>query len=225
MRELNDFEKDILRRIIHFHNNGIILDFASALDHRLVDKAIYMDYRNFSVEIQADAALYTEGILIEQVRTLTAEIVVMVNLLKDLEDHGYLSLFLETGLPPTFRYGQLVHGNEYITAPIYDPNIKDKLLDYSLKSILVGQPLIEFVNNKFLTNAQVRDNQSKAQMITDSRTNKRNLYIAVVALVISTLLSISQIYGNKHEAKHKKRPCRQECISPSDSLSHAEHAN
>jgi hypothetical protein len=105
MREINNFEKDILRRIIHYHNNGIVSNVASILDHRLVNKDIFLDYQNNSAEIRADIQFYNQGTLIDEVRTLTLEIVTVVNLLKDLQNHSYVSLFLEAPLPNNINKG------------------------------------------------------------------------------------------------------------------------
>jgi hypothetical protein len=210
MREINDFEKDILRRIIHYHNNGIVPNVASILDHRLENKEIFLDYQNNAAEIRADIQYYNQGTLVDEVRTLTLEIVTVVNLLKDLQNHSYVSLFLEAPLPNNIRYGQLVNGNAFVSATIHDPNVKNLLLDYSLKSILVGQPLINFVTNDYRTNEQVQADNEKAQAISDSRINKRNLYIAVVALVISTLLSFWEIYNGTQEVKYGKMQVEQE---------------
>lgn len=210
MREINNFEKDILRRIIHYHNNGIVSNVASILDHRLVNKDIFLDYQNNSAEIRADIQFYNQGTLIDEVRTLTLEIVTVVNLLKDLQNHSYVSLFLEAPLPNNIRYGQLVNGNASVSATIHDPNVKNLLLDYSLKSILVGQPLIDFVANDYRTNEQVQADNEKAQALSDSRINKRNLYIAVGALVISTLLSFWEIYNGTQEVKYGKMQVEQE---------------
>ena len=210
MREINDFEKDILRRIIHYHNNGIVPNVASILDHRLENKDIFLDYQNNAAEIRADIQYYNQGTLVDEVRTLTLEIITVVNLLKDLQNHSYVSLFLEAPLPNNIRYGQLVNGNAFVSATIHDPNVKNLLLDYSLKSILVGQPLIDFVTNDYRTNEQVQADNEKAQALSDSRINKRNLYIAVVALVISTLLSFWEIYNGTQEIKYGKMQVEQE---------------
>lgn len=210
MREINDFEKDLLRRIIHYHNNGIVSNVASILDHRLVNKDIFLDYQNNLTEIRADLQFYNQGTLIDEVRTLTIEIVSVVNLLKDLQNHSYVTLFFEAPLPNQIRYGQLVNGNTYVSATIHDPTVKTLLLNYSLKSILVGQPLIDFVNNDYRTNEQVQIDNEKAQTLADSRINKRNLYIAVVALVISTLLSFWEIYNGTQEVKYGKMQVEQE---------------
>lgn len=195
MREINDFEKEILRRIIQYHNNEVVPNVASILDHRLVNKDIFLDYQNNSAEIRADKKIYTQGILIDELRTMTLEIVTVVNLLKDLQNHSYVSLFLEAPIPYNIRFGQLVNGNASVSVKIHDPTVKALLLDYSLKSILVGQALINFITNNYKTSEQVQTDNEKKQALSDSRINKRNLYIAVGALVISTFLSFWEIYN------------------------------
>ncbi|KAF2338029.1 hypothetical protein [Flavobacterium ginsenosidimutans] len=210
MREINNFEREILRRIIYYHNNGIVSNVASIIDYRLANKDIFLDYKNDLAEIRADMQFYNQGTLEDEVRILTLEIVTVVNLLKDLQNSSYVSLFLEAPLPIQIRYGQLVIGHAFVSATIHDPNIKSLLLDYSLKSILVGQPLVDFVDNDYKTNEQVQADRERAQVISDSKINKRNLYIAVGALVISTILSFWEIHIGIQEVKYGKMQVEQE---------------
>lgn len=217
MRQINNFEKEILRRILAYNNRGIIPNVASVIDPQLNNKDIYMDFVANIAEIRADMHFYTSGTLIDEVRGLTLEIVTTVNLLKDLQNNGYVTLFLEAPQPPNARYGQLVVGHTFVTATINDPTVTKLLLDYSFKSILIGQPLIDFVNNNFRTdekvqadNAAIQTNNAAIQSAEDSSINKRNLKIAVGALVISTLLSFWEIYNGTQEVKYGKMQVEQE---------------
>lgn len=210
MRQINNFEKGILRRIIHYHNNGIIPNLCSVIDPRLANKDIYLDFVAGTAEIRADVQFYNAGTLIDEVRGLTLEIVTAVNLLRDLQNNSYVTLFLEAPLPNNIRYGQLVTGNAFIPATINDPTVTSLLLDYSLKSILVGQPLIDFVNNDFRTDEKVQADEEKVQTIHESSVNRRNLNIAVIALVLSTLLTFWEIYNGTQEVKYGKMQVEQE---------------
>lgn len=195
MRQINNFEREILRRIVNYHNNGIIPNLASVIDPQLNNKDIYMDFAAGTAAIRADMQFYNQGTLVDEVRTLTLEIVTTVNLLRDLQNNGYVTLFLEAPLPNNARYGQLVVGNTYVTANINDPTVTSLLLDYSFKSILVGQPLLDFVSHDFRT-------EDKVNADNDSVVNRRNLMIAAVALVLSTLLSFWEIYNGTQEVKY-----------------------
>lgn len=210
MRQINDFEKAILKAIIQYHDNGIIPNLGSVIDPRLQNKDIYLDFVAGTVEIRADTLFYNAGTLIDEVRGLTLEIVTAVNLLRDLQKNSYVTLFLESPLPNNIRYGQLVVGHTYISATIHDPTVTSLLLDYSLKSVLVGQPLINFVNNDFKTDEKVQAEGDTAQALQDSSVNRRNLNIALFALCLSTLLTIWEIYNGTQEVKYGKMQVEQE---------------
>ncbi|MBD3798271.1 MAG: hypothetical protein IE887_11245 [Campylobacterales bacterium] len=180
MRTLNEFEKSIVGRISVYHNNGIVSNFASIIDHRLENIDIALDFTNRTVELKADIQFYNQGTLIDVVQQLTFELVTTVNLLKDLESNGYVTTFLQAQNAGQQRYGQLIQGNQSISYQFVDPDLVNLLLDYSFKSILVGQPLVDYVNNDFRTNEEV--------------SQSRNLRIAVYSLVASVILSAIGLY-------------------------------
>ena len=210
MRQINDFEKAILRAIIQYHDNGIIPNLSSVIYPRLVNKDIYLNFDARTAEIRADTVFYNLGTLTDEVRSITLEIVTAVNLLRDLQNNGYVTLFRENTWLGNIRYGQLVTGNSFITATINDLDVTSLLLDYSFKSILVGQPLIDFVNNDFRTDEKVQADEEKAQALHDSSVNGRNLIIAVIALVFSTLLAFWEIYNGTQEVKYGRMQVEQE---------------
>lgn len=58
-------------------------------------------------------------------------------------------LYQESEPENTSRFGQLIQSNPYITYQIYDPYIKKLLIDYSHRTIIVGQTVIDYVKNNF----------------------------------------------------------------------------
>ncbi len=220
MRQINNFEKEILQRIINYHNRAIIPSLASVIDTELDNKAIYLDFVAGTSEIRADIALYNQDIAFDEFRKLTLEIVTIVNLLKYLQDNGYLTLFKEANNPPEHTiYGQLIQGHNYISLAIVDPDITKLLLDYSYKSILVGQPLLDFANNGFRTENQIHtdearilQNEARVQQTEHNKTTRRDLTIALFALVVSTLLSVCEIYHHTKEVEYLKQEVEQEKV-------------
>ncbi|MGY8887091.1 MAG: hypothetical protein ACKVGT_09750 [Flavobacteriales bacterium] len=180
MRTLNEFEKSIVRRISDFHNKGIVSNYASIIDHRLQNIDITLDFTNRTVELKADVQFYNQGTLIDVVQQLTYELVTTVNLLQDLENNGYVTTFLQAPNNGQQRYGRLVVGNQSISYQFVDTDLVNLLFDYSFKSILVGQPLVDYVNNEFRTNEEV--------------SQSRNLRIAVYSLIASVILSAIGLY-------------------------------
>ena len=210
MRQINDFEKIILRRIKAYHDRGITPNLASIIDPQLSNKDIFLDFANNNVDIRADYNLYTQGTLINEINQLTLEIVVTVNLLQDLQKFGYISLFQDAPTPQNIRYGQLANGNHYITSTINDNNVKKLLLDFSLKSIIIGQPFMTFIDNNFKTNDEINTERTNLQATHDSAVNTRNLKIAVIALIISTSLNFWEIYNSTMEVQYGRMQIEQE---------------
>ncbi|MBO6793051.1 MAG: hypothetical protein JJ895_04015 [Balneolaceae bacterium] len=180
MRTLNQFERTIVNRIVNYHNQGILSNYASVIDHLLDNKDIYLDYNARTVEVRADVQFYNAGNLVDVVEQITAELVTTVNLLDDLEKNGYVTTYLQAANNGQIRYGQLVVGNQHIPYQFVDPDLVNMLLDCSFKTILVGQPLIDYVNNGFQTNDQV--------------SQTRNIRIAVISLVASVIMSGAGLY-------------------------------
>lgn len=151
MRALYDLEKDIIRSLIDYHNRGIIPNIASLVDPLLRNIDIHLDYQNRAVELKIDQADFTPELAIDTVRSLTAQLLAVVNLLDYLEKNGYVSLYWEATPGQHERFGQLIEGNTPISYALPDRRMTDLLLENSLKSILVGQPLIEFAQDGFRT--------------------------------------------------------------------------
>ncbi len=143
---------------------------------------VALDYQNRSVDLRIDQAIHNGGILTETVRSLTAQMVTVVNLLEYLEKNGYVSTYYEAAPGQHERFGQLVQGNPFITYTLPDRKLTDLLLDNSLKSILVGQPLIEFVTDDFRTK--------------DDKAYRTNVAIALITLVASVLIGLVSLCLN-----------------------------
>jgi hypothetical protein len=204
MRQINNFEKDILKRIVQYYYLGNIPNLASVIDPYMSNKDIYLDFIANTAEIRADIQFYNQGTLINEVRSLTLRIVTVVSLLKYLQDNGFLTFFNEsTQQQNQERFGQLVQGHKFVTAKIADNEVTNMLLDCSLKSILVSQALIDFVANDFRTEEQVEAERNNS-------INTRNLKIAVWTLLISTFIGIVGLFYSRLEVKYGRLQSVQE---------------
>jgi hypothetical protein len=208
MKEFNQFEKEIINRIIADYKKGTVPKLISILNPELENKDIYLDFEEETAIIKADINFYSDKTSVEEARKLIAKIVTTVHLLKYLQNEGYLILYNEAVVQGKFfYYGQLIQGNHSHKFPINDLDVKDLLIDYSRKIILVGQPLIEFVKNDFKTEEQIRANK-------ESKTNSRNLSIALIALIVSVFLGVIGIfvgiYYGSQEVKYSKVQIEQE---------------
>ncbi len=180
MRTLNQFEQKVVNRIVNYHNLGILSNYASVIHHLLENKDIFLDYSTQTAELRADLQYYNAGSLVDIVEQITAELVTTVNLLDDLEKNGYVTTYLQAANNGQIRYGQLIVGNQYVSYQFVDPKLVNLLLNYSFKTILVGQPLIDYVNNGFQTHEQV--------------SQKQNIRVAIISLVASVVFSGAGLY-------------------------------
>jgi len=203
MRPLTDFEKEILSRVIEYHNSGSIPNFSSILYPQLTNKLVFLDYVNSKAEIRTTSNIPV-NIILKEIGQLTVEIVTSVSLFKYLESSGYVTLYLSSKAQnDTIAYGQLPIAEGSVHSDINDPVTTSLLLDYSFKSILVGQPLIDFVNNNFRTHEQIQTSR-------ENFTNRRNLQLALIALVASTIMSFGENFNGCREVKYAKLQVEQE---------------
>lgn len=210
MRQLNDFEKDIIRRIVYISNNLDNPNYASIIDHLLVNKEVVLNYTNRSVSVNTDIIFFHQDTLLEEVQKITLELVTTINLLEELEKFGYVLTFLEAKPNNLITFGQFVRGNMLISYNLVDQRIINLLLDYSVKTIIVRPSLQLYVTNNFKIDDEIKVEQERISQAEDLRTNKRNLKIAMWALIISTILGIYEIYLGSQEVKYGKMQVEQE---------------
>lgn len=210
MRHLNDFEKDIIRRIVYISNNIDNPNYASVIDHLLVDKEVVLNFTNSSVSVNTDFRFYQQDTLIEEVKKITLELVTTINLLEELEKFGYVLTFLKDKPNNPTIFGQFVIGNTPVKYDLVDERIINLLLDYSVKTIIVRPSLQAYVKNNFKTNEEIKEEQERISQAEDLRINKRNLKIAMWALIISIVLGIYEIYLGHQEVKYGKMQVEQE---------------
>jgi hypothetical protein len=182
MRALYDIEKQFIEVLVHHSNRGLIPSIASLVDGILGNTDVYLDFQNRLVELRFDVSIYSQGVLTETARNLSAELVTVVNLLTYLESNGYVNTYLEAQPGPHQRFGRLIQGNQFISFTIPDKKLTDLLLDYSLKSILVGEPLLEFVKDDFRTK--------------DDIAFIKNFKLAIGSLVVSVLIGLAGLVFN-----------------------------
>jgi hypothetical protein len=190
MRQINETEKKVLRTIIDYHKSGTLSNLASLLDPWLINKEIFLDFVIGTAEIHIDIHYYEKNTLISELKEIVLNVVTTIKLLEDLQRAGYVTLFLEAKPGWSGRYGQLPEKNKFISSRIEDRDVTRLLLDYSYKSIIVGQPLLDYIDNDFRT-AEEKNSQFEIRM-------------AIAALFLSILLSGIAIYYSVQEVKYSR---------------------
>jgi hypothetical protein len=162
MRALNDFEKDIIRRIVTQNHRDIV----TLLDPYMLDKDIVLDYTTRTAIVHFDQAIYLPNNnyganrLIDEVLTISDIIISIVGILDYLRQNNYLKLIQGAATPTPPRFGRLVQGHQSITYQIYDQEITELLLINAFKTIKVEQSLLDFVSDNFRTKDEIRHNEN-----------------------------------------------------------------
>jgi hypothetical protein len=121
-----------------------------------------------------------------------------VNLLKYFQDQDYLYLWQQTPNNQPSRYGQLTVGNAYIEHAVSDSHVAGLLVDYSFRTIIVGQTLIDYVDHDYQTTDQVQhaENLAIAQgSLSEAQTSvKRATQAIMIAIALAFISIIATFY-------------------------------
>lgn len=180
MKKFDQDEKYIIFEIVKRWKNGQAVCLADIVDNFLVDIDVKLDYQNHTVELLFDQQKFLHLSSFTSIVTDKAWLLMrFVTLLKYLQKLEYIYLYQQGNIPtqPT-RFGQLVQGSTPVTYNISDPIIIDFLLQYSYRTIVVGQILIDYVDNDYKTDEEIRHIENK-------RIAEKNLEEAHNSVVLS----------------------------------------
>lgn len=218
---LSDLEKEFLKRIVDLSVRTHDMFLANLLDRDLQDIDVYLDRQRNIAEFRFDKQFPPDTDFVYKVREMSWTFMKLVKLLKYLESENYLYLYQESAPNNASRFGQLIDGNPYISYEIYDPDIKRLLIDYSYRTIVVGQTVIDYVKNNYQTLEQIRYAESKKiaeqnlevanksidKAETGIRQSNTSIKIATSAIIISIVLGLISIWTSFYlSEKQAKTP-------------------
>ena len=226
MITLSDLEKDFLKRIVDLSERTHDMFLGNLLDKDLRNIDVHLDRQRNVAEFRFDQQYFpADTDFIYKVREMSWTFMKLVKLLKYLESENYLYLYQESEPENTSRFGQLIQSSPYITYQIYDPDIKKLLIDYSHRTIVVGQTVIDYVKNNYQTLEQIRhlenkqiaernliianDSLDKAEIgLTQS---KKSIKTATRAIIVSIVLGLISIWTSFYlSEKQSKNPITME---------------
>jgi hypothetical protein len=157
MISISDKEKQFLQSILSASKVSEDVQFNQLVEGYLPNMDVFLDFKAGSVEFRFDQQAYASTSQLAQVAKETSwTFLKFIRLLTYLEKSNYLYLYKEPLIQPNAYYGQLPNKKSHVSFAIYDPEVKNLLLEYSYRSIVVGQALVDFVNNDFKTDHQIR---------------------------------------------------------------------
>lgn len=186
MRKLDQEEKQFLTVIINSYKSGNLPCLADLVDNYLVNKDIQIDFVQRTTEVHFDQHIYlNNNNLPDEARQISWTLMKLVNLLKYLQDQNFLYLWKEANNNSVERYGQLVVNNPKIPYNINDKHIAELLVDYSFRTIVLGQTLVDYVQNNYQTTEDLQFNKN-IKIANDSlETARQSIVQSNDSLIIS----------------------------------------
>jgi hypothetical protein len=186
MRKLDLEEKQFLTEVVRHYQNGKLPCLADLVDNYLVSKDIQIAFNTKTAEVHFDQYVFlSNNNLPDYARQISWTLMKLVNLLKYLQDLGYLYLWKEANNNPIERYGQLVSGNPIISQNINDSHIAGLLVEYSFRTIILGQTLIEYVHNDYQTTEDLQFKENIKIANASLETARQSITQANESIVIS----------------------------------------
>lgn len=191
MKHFDDFEKEIINRIVVSHKKQQIVSLSVIIDSYLTDINIQF-VNNNEIILKIDEDFNSISVVAFEKAMIISRFVL---LLEYLEKHDYIYIFEEANdndKPKSF--GGLIEGHKSIDYKIADRRIVDFLLANSFKTIVIRQTLIDFYENKFMTLDEIihLENMKEAskQLLVARRTmslSALSVILACIAVVVTLL--------------------------------------
>lgn len=208
MREFDDFEKRIIRKLKGFKERGVNLNFLSILADFFTDRGIEVNKKTDEAWICFDTrklCTYDQSInawipkvdLVYETAPTTEVIIKVIFLLNYLDKNGIVFLF-------DFARSDkdVVSFPEFNTKPVptklivSDKKVVELLISYFHKEIVISQSIITLVNNNFLTTEEIQHAENvgyanrslkaaEKSIKSANRAIKYSIILGVVGLVIS----------------------------------------
>lgn len=200
MREFDDFEKQIIRKLKTFKEKGIYLNFLSILDDYYKDRAIEIKRDTKEGWIQFDTkkfANYDKNInawipkqdLVKEIAPSIDIIIRIIFLLSYLEKNGLIFLYdFATSNENISSFPKLNTPPEPTRLPLPDKKVIDLLIDYYYKEIFISQSIVNLVNNEFKTKDEIQHEETIAYANKSLKTGEESIKTANFAVIVSIII-------------------------------------
>lgn len=178
MRNFSNIEKEIIKTI-QSKKGGM---FAGILIPYLKNITIYVDTREKFARLQTPIDIDEAVDRVTLIEDTTVLILQAVNIIKMLEDKGYIFTYRSGLFANPTVYGQTMFDTKFSTQLFADERLSTLLGEYSTKQIFVTPELDYFVDQNFKTREQLRF--------------KKQFLIACCALCIAFSGAFTNLYFN-----------------------------
>jgi uncharacterized protein YfkK (UPF0435 family) len=188
MRTLSDEEKSFITELVRISSSSQNVFLGNIIDRELNGVDVYLDYANKKVEYRFDEGLYKQdpSQFMDFARVFSWKIMRYVTLLRDLEKEGMLFLYQESPNVPNSSFGRLVRGRIPISNGLNDTQAISSILEYTKKTILINQSLLDFESNDFKTEDALRHLESVEYSKKNLELADQSLKSSLVSLDLAT---------------------------------------
>ncbi|OKL39979.1 hypothetical protein [Pontibacter flavimaris] len=172
MREFDEVEKQILRKIKRYKESGITINFSAILDDFYKDRAlkirrdtkeswILFSNSKFGKFDSNIGAWIPKDEMIKGVAPSTEILIKIIFLLNYLEKNGFIFLYDFAGsdekvsIFPTLDSSPRPH-----PFPISDKKLTELLIEYFYKEVYISQSIVTLVNNDFKTKDEIQHDEA-----------------------------------------------------------------
>lgn len=209
MREFDEFEKNLITKIIYFKQAELSSNFRSILGSFMIDRGIEIDTRTNEAWIYFDRDKFSDynsesntylpkSDFIEQLTPTINIIIKIIFLLDYLEKNGLIFLynFAQTS-DEILSHPSLKSKPEPLRLTIPDKKIIGLLEDFFHKEIIISQNLVSLVDDNFCTKEDIRHKKT-IQIANESiKVSKEAILISYVIggfSIIFSIVSLIQSY-------------------------------
>lgn len=191
MIKLDKEEKLMLLELIKISKNTRDVNINNVICKEMYGISLYLDYVNKTAEYRFDATIFDFQTDPDKqynlIRNISWKIFKLISMLKYFEKNNYICLLQEAKANNSSEIGNRVRNRAVIAGEIYDLEFINKLLDINKRTIIVGQTLVDYVQNNFKTEEEIQHNVSK-------KIGKVTLLITLAAMIASIFFSLLNIY-------------------------------
>jgi hypothetical protein len=207
MKTLDFTENDLLRKIVENYQNDVTVRLYDLMDQEFQNIEMLLDYENDVVKLRFDRNVFTDDFgLIYTAQQITWKLMKFVTLLNDLQEMKFIFLFQDFPNPKPLRLGAVLTIQNSIIYEIPDQKVCHLIIENILKTIVVGQYLVDYVNNNFKTREQIRHDQAielsdnNLKVAKESlRKSSQAILIAVAVGCLSILLGLISLFKPEKE--------------------------
>lgn len=179
MRLFTDIEKQLIERL----NTENGFNLYTLIDPWIDGVSFDIDRVKKKVVFIFENSFNDEERIIQRLREIQSVLIQAVNIVKLLEEKGYIFTFVSANtLPDNYVWGRAAINLPSVPYNFADPRISELIVKYSEQEVVVTPELGKFIGDNFRTREELRAN--------------RQFYTTLVALIVASVAFLTNVGFN-----------------------------